>query len=132
MRIRETIDWGIYLGVNKSSLAVFNGRDVKVIKNNAGDEFTPYAVYEKRIGNNISKLIGKTAKNKLLSRNKFSSRDIEKVILIGGPTLSPHLMKMIEDGLQIPRGYLVDPLTAAASCTALCAKGKLWKINLIQ
>ncbi len=63
MRIRETIDWGIYLGVNKSCIAVFDGRDVKVIKNNYGDEFTPCAVYEKWVNGRVIKKIGKLAKN---------------------------------------------------------------------
>lgn len=65
MRVRETIDWGIDLGMTNSSIAVFDGRDMRIIKNNISDEVTPSAIYEKRIGNNVSKLIGKTAKNKL-------------------------------------------------------------------
>ncbi len=60
----------------------------------------------------------------LLSRNKFSPRDVEKVILIGGPTLSPHLRKMIEDSLQIPIDFSIDPLTAVARGAAIYARGR--------
>jgi molecular chaperone DnaK len=60
----------------------------------------------------------------LLARNKFSSKDIEKVILIGGPTLSPHLRNMIEEGIGIPVDFSVDPLTAIVRGAAIYAAGR--------
>jgi len=60
----------------------------------------------------------------LLSRNKFSSKHIEKVILIGGTTLSPHLRKMIEEGLGIAVDFSIDPLTAVVRGAAIYAAGK--------
>lgn len=66
MNLRDTIDWGIYLGTNKACIAVFDQNDVKVIKNNFGDEFTPCAVYEKQVNGRIVKMIGALARNKLI------------------------------------------------------------------
>jgi molecular chaperone DnaK len=43
--LRETIDYGIYLGTTKSAIAKINGVDVEVFKNNEGFEFTPSAVW---------------------------------------------------------------------------------------
>jgi molecular chaperone DnaK len=60
----------------------------------------------------------------LLGRNGFKSGDIEKVVLIGGPTLSPRLRKMIEEGLGIPIDFSEDPLTAVACGAAIYAAGR--------
>jgi len=73
---------------------------------------------------------------RLLQRNGFEADDIEKVILVGGPTLSPFLQRMIQFGADDPRGgkpieglgieldSSVDPLTAVAAGAAVYAAGK--------
>ena len=43
--MRETIDYGIYLGTTKSAIAKIDGIDVQIFKNNEGFEFTPSAVW---------------------------------------------------------------------------------------
>ena len=65
MSIRETIDWGIDLGTTNSSIALLEGKDVQIIKNNEGDEVTSSAVYEKKTRQSVVKRVGKTAKNRL-------------------------------------------------------------------
>ncbi len=80
MRLRETIDWGIDLGTTNSSIAVLHGRDMKVVKNNRGDEVTPSAIYEKRIGNNIVKLIGIKAKDKLIGDTEHVALEFKRNI----------------------------------------------------
>ncbi len=65
MRERETISWGIDLGTTNSSIAVFEGNNVKIIKNNVGDEVTPSAIFKKKVGDSIIKRVGKQAKNRL-------------------------------------------------------------------
>lgn len=71
----------------------------------------------------------------LLARNGLTPSDIERVLLIGGPTLSPSLRVMIAtgwggdgsslpvDGLGIPLDSSVDPLTAVAIGAAHFAAG---------
>ena len=58
---RATIDFGIDLGTTNSSIAVLNGMEVSVIKNNDGAEFTPSAVHIDKSGNLI---VGRTAKER--------------------------------------------------------------------
>ena len=74
----------------------------------------------------------------LLARNNFKPKHIEKVILIGGPTLSPYVRKMIEEELNIPVDYSVDPLTAVACGAAIYARSRkipndtlreIWGVN---
>ncbi len=64
--MRSTIDFGIYLGRSNSSIAVFEGKDVKVIKNNVGDEVTPSAVFKKKIGDSVVERVGGKAKQRIL------------------------------------------------------------------
>jgi len=63
---RETISWGIDLGTTNSSIAIFEGKDVKVIKNNVGDEVTPSAVFKKKIGDSVIERVGGKAKQRIL------------------------------------------------------------------
>ena len=58
---RSTIDFGIDLGTTNSSIAVLNGMDVTVIKNNDGAEYTPSAVHIDKSGNLI---VGRSAKER--------------------------------------------------------------------
>jgi molecular chaperone DnaK len=78
----------------------------------------------------ISTLIEPLAKRaieiakRVLAEQKLGRDDIEKLILVGGPTLTPHLREMLADpqsGLAIPLDYSVDPLTVVARGAALFA-----------
>ncbi len=72
----------------------------------------------------------------LLSRNDLTPGDIEKVILVGGPTLLPFLRRMIQhgapnptdttavEGLGIEIDGSVNPLTAVAEGAAIYAAGR--------
>ena len=85
------------------------------------------------------KVFGRTLHlcRKLLARNEFTPKDIEKVILVGGPSLSPFLRRMIQHGAPDPTGEggieglgievdaAVNPLTAVAEGAAIYAAGRL-------
>lgn len=59
---RATIDYGIDLGTTNSSIAVLNGTDVLVYKNNEGFEYTSSAVW---INKNNKTYVGRQAKDRL-------------------------------------------------------------------
>jgi len=64
----------------------------------------------------------------VLQEANLSPRDIEKLILVGGPTLSPYHRDLLTDsieGLGIPLEYSVDPLTVVARGAAIYAGGQL-------
>lgn len=67
MNNRETVDWGIDLGTTNSSIAVFEGRGVKIIENNKGNKVTPSAVYETKANGSIVRYVGQVAKNKVIN-----------------------------------------------------------------
>ena len=61
---------------------------------------------------------------KVMNEKRLGSANIEKVLLVGGPTLTPCLRKMLSDpdeGLGIPLEYRVDPLTVVARGAAIFA-----------
>ena len=71
--------------------------------------------------------------HRLLERNRFAPHQVERVILVGGPTRSPFLRAMIEKGLDrgdgksriqglgIPLDASIDPMTVVAQGAALYA-----------
>ena len=58
---------------------------------------------------------------RVLGRNNLQSADVEKLILVGGPTLTPALREMLTGGLGIPLDISVDPITAVARGAAIFA-----------
>jgi len=58
---------------------------------------------------------------KVLGDKRLSPGDIEKLILVGGPTLTPILRDMLSDKLGIPLEFSVDPLTIVARGAAIFA-----------
>jgi molecular chaperone DnaK len=61
---------------------------------------------------------------KVLTGKRLGVADIEKVLLVGGPTLTPYLRRLLADrdeGLGIPLEFGVDPLTVVAQGAAIFA-----------
>ncbi len=59
-----------------------------------------------------------------LQQERLGPADVEKLLLIGGPTMSPHLRQMLADpvaGLGIPLETRGDPLTVVARGAAIFA-----------
>lgn len=63
----------------------------------------------------------------VLKEQHLGPSDISKVILVGGPTMTPYLRQVLPDtkhGLGIPIDFSVDPLTVVAQGAALFAGGQ--------
>lgn len=59
----------------------------------------------------------------LLKRNGLSGRDLDKLILVGGPTYSPILREMLRKQVTPNVDTDIDPMTAVAKGAALFASG---------
>lgn len=70
---------------------------------------------------------------KVLKEKRLEPRNIEKVLLVGGPTLMPYVRARLQDpkhGLGIPLEFSIDPLTVVAQGAAIFAKTqRLGKID---
>jgi molecular chaperone DnaK len=63
----------------------------------------------------------------VLKEERLGPGDISKIILVGGPTVTPYLRQVLpdtKDGLGIPIDFSVDPLTVVAQGAALFAGGQ--------
>ncbi len=59
----------------------------------------------------------------LLQRNGLKGTDLDKLILVGGPTYSPVLRKMLREQITSNVDTDIDPMTAVAKGAALFASG---------
>jgi molecular chaperone DnaK len=59
--------------------------------------------------------------HKVLTERKLDRTAVERVILVGGPTLAPYFREMLTKGLGIPLDHRVDPMTAVARGAAIFA-----------
>lgn len=57
----------------------------------------------------------------LLSRNNLSGEDLDSIILVGGPTYSPLLRKMLREQIADKLDTSINPMTAVATGAALYA-----------
>ena len=58
---------------------------------------------------------------KVLKEERLSPGDIEKIILVGGPTLTPIVREMLHKSLEIPLEFHIDALTAVTRGAAIWA-----------
>ena len=61
---------------------------------------------------------------KMLEKNNLDSSDLEMVLLVGGPTLSQTLRKMLKEQIQTKIETSIDPMTCVAVGAALFASSK--------
>ena len=60
----------------------------------------------------------------LLERNKLTGNDLSSIVLVGGPTFSQTLRRMLKEQISIRIDTTVDPMTAVAKGAALFASTK--------
>jgi len=58
---------------------------------------------------------------KVLKERSLDRKAVERVILVGGPTLAPYFRERLKQGIGIPLDYRIDPLTAVARGAAIFA-----------
>jgi len=104
---------GEYICVDDSGEPVL--LDVLITRSQLERLIEPYLVKTVNICRNV------------LKEKKLGSGDISKVVLVGGPTVTPLLRELLPDskaGLGIPIDFSVDPLTVVAQGAALFAGGQ--------
>jgi molecular chaperone DnaK len=69
---------------------------------------------------------------KTLEEKRLSTGHIEKIILVGGPTLTPVFRDLLKDKLEIPLESSIDPLTVIARGAAIFAGTQSMPKDIIQ
>lgn len=60
----------------------------------------------------------------LIKRNNLASKDLNKIVLVGGPTLSQTCRKILNDQMDCEIDVSIDPMTAVADGAAVSASTK--------
>jgi molecular chaperone DnaK len=63
----------------------------------------------------------------IIKANGYSNQDIDRIVLIGGPTKMPWIRDRVPRELGIPCDASVDPMTAVALGAAVYAESREWK-----
>ena len=64
---------------------------------------------------------------KLLEREQLSHEDIDRIVLIGGPSKMPIVRQRVPAALGIPADLETDPMTAVARGAAIFAESRNWE-----
>ncbi len=67
----------------------------------------------------------------LLTDNGYRSEDIDRVVMIGGPSRMPIVRTRVSDELGIRADLEIDPMTAVAMGAAIFAEGRDWGATTI-
>jgi molecular chaperone DnaK len=69
---------------------------------------------------------------KLLHASGYRHEDIDRIVLIGGPSKMPGVRDMVPRGLGIPVDMQIDPMTAVAYGAAIFAESREWLSGATQ
>jgi molecular chaperone DnaK len=96
-------------------------------KDHSGEDVTHEEVEivltQSQIADIAEPLIRKSAKicEQAIKEKGICSLDVERMILVGGPTLAPYFREILADALPIEVDYSVDPMTVVARGAAIFA-----------
>jgi len=87
------------------------------------------SVSRKEVERLIEPLVTRTVNicRRVLNEQKLGSGDISRILLVGGPTVTPYIREVLPDsgfGLGIPIDFSVDPLTVVAQGASIFAAGQ--------
>ncbi len=123
--------WGrLMLEVEEAKISLSNREEAKVEVNGVlckDENGKPVKVevpitrtqYEKMIAADVEKAVHIC--QMLLNKNRLTGKDVDRLILIGGPTKTPYLKRVLHDRLKINLDDSIDPMTAVAQGAALYA-----------
>ena len=114
---------------SQEQAVIFAGEDeIRVSDANGEDIYLSVEVDRNDLERLIADRVGETIElcRKLLKDNGYSHGDIDRVVLIGGPSKMPYIRTRVPQELGIPIDTQVDPMTAVATGAAIFAESRDW------
>jgi molecular chaperone DnaK len=113
----------IKLSFNDTHNILSNMGDLPFVDDNGEEPEIDITVTQKDMENVVAPIFQKAIDitKELLKRNNLKGSDLEALILVGGPTYSPILRRMLRDQITDKVDTSVDPMTVVAKGAALFA-----------
>jgi len=119
----------------RETTSVFLGDDEIRAKDRSGKElFVDLEVSRKQLEEYIYPHIERTIElcSSVIKNNGFSASDLDKIVLIGGPSKMPLIRQAVPASLGIPADLVTDPMTAVANGAAIYAESRSWDNGVTQ
>lgn len=108
---------------------IFAGEDeVRVSDENGNDIYLSIEIARSDIDSLIAERVDETVDlcRRVLDDSGYAHGDIDRVVLIGGPSKMPYIRDRVPQELGIPIDTQVDPMTAVATGAAIFAESRNW------
>lgn len=119
----------------QETTSIFLGDDELRMRDLRGKEiFVDVELTRKQLEAAIAPKIERTIElcHKVISDNGFSPRDLDRIVLIGGPSKMPLIRQTVPSALGIPADLATDPMTAVAMGAAIYAESRTWSLGTTQ
>lgn len=113
----------------KESAAIFvSDEEARAVDEAGSDIFIDVQLTRDHLEELVKSQLVETSQlcNRILKDNGYSAADIDRIVLIGGPTKMPCIRNIIPRELGIPVDLQTDPMTAVAVGAAIFAESREW------
>ena len=119
----------IELSAKNEAVIYLSDDDLRITDENEHDIYIEIPVSRDNYNRLIRDKLDETIElsHKILKENGYRSEDMDKLILIGGPSKTPGLRELIPHELGLPADIDTDPMTAVALGAAIFCEGIDWR-----
>lgn len=118
----------IELSSKETALIFASDDDVRISDEDGNDIYIDIDLSRNQLDELVGDRIDETIdlSRKVLKDNGYSHEDIDKIVLIGGPSKMPCIRNRVTQELGIPGDLQTDPMTAVALGAAIFSESREW------
>lgn len=118
----------IELSANETASIFAGDEEVRVQDEDGQDVYLSIDVTRKQLEDLIEDQINESIAlcRKIIKDNGYTHEDIDRIVLIGGPSKMPGIRTRVPQELGIPADLQADPMTAVAIGAAIFAESREW------
>jgi molecular chaperone DnaK len=118
----------IDLSTANTSTIFMSDQDIRVQDGNGVDIYLDITVTRQQLEGLVEPLLVQTLdlSRAIVKSNGYTTRDIDRIVFIGGPSKMPWIRERVPRELGIAADLSVDPMTAVAMGAAIYAESREW------
>jgi molecular chaperone DnaK len=119
----------------RETASIFVGDDELRVRDRSGrDIYLDVELTRADLEHLVQERVEKTIElcQKIIGDNNFAAGDLDRIVLIGGPSKMPIVRRLVPEALGIPADMATDPMTAVANGAAIYAESRDWSGKLTQ